>query len=202
MVKIPLSMNHLRLIVYDDALLLQQISEGSKEAFNLLYEKYWQKTFADAYKRLQDEDASKDIVQEIFTHIWLKKETLRIENLPAYLNISVRNRVFKFAATLQLKHPFFEILETMPGGVQADADLLWKEFFLSYEALLDTLPEKRRQIFKMRFQENLSTADIALQLGLSRKTVQNQLGKAVDQLRISLVNLLSIMVVLLAGSEC
>ena len=185
----------------NDAELLQQVEQGSKYAFNVLYEKYWSQTYSNAYKSLKDDDQAKDVVQEIFTHIWLKKETLHIDNLPAYLNIAVRNRVFKLIEKQKLIHPFFDILETMPATyLQADANLLWKEFFRSYEALLMTLPPKRQLIFRLRFQEDLPTKDIAMQLGLSRKTVQNQLGKAIEQLRISLLQLLTVLITLLSAT--
>ena len=52
----------------EDVLLLQQMEQGSKHAFNVLYEKYWGKAYSDAYKRLKDADQAKDIVQEVFTH--------------------------------------------------------------------------------------------------------------------------------------
>lgn len=190
-------MDQIKVIVSDDELLLQQIGLGNKEAFNLLYEKYWEKTYADAYKRLQDWDGAKDIVQDIFTHIWVKQKTLRIHNLPAYLNIAVRNKSFKFLAKQKLKHPFFGILETMPAAsLQADNNILWKEFLSAYEAMLNVLPEKRQVIFRMRFQEDLSTKDIAAQLGISRKTVQNQLTRTVEELRVSLFHLFSILFIL------
>jgi len=194
-------MDQTKLIVSDDELLLQQIGRGNKEAFNLLYERYWEKTYADAYKRLQDEDGAKDVIQDIFTHIWVKRETLQIQNLPAYLHIAVRNKSIKFLTKQQLKHPFFEILDTIPDvHVQADTNVLWKEFLQAYEALLNVLPEKRQVIFRMRFQEDLSTKDIASQLGVTRKTVQNQLTKAIEQLRVSLLQLFSILMILVYGS--
>lgn len=194
-------MNIIKPNLTNDAELLQQVEQGSKHAFNVLYEKYWSQTYSNAYKRLKDDDQAKDVVQEIFTHIWLKKETLHIDNLPAYLNIAVRNRVFKLIEKQKLIHPFFDILETMPATyLQADANLLWKEFFRSYEALLMALPPKRQLIFRLRFQEDLPTKDIATQLGLCRKTVQNQLGKAIEQLRISLLQLLTVLITLLSAT--
>lgn len=183
----------------DDAILLQQLASGNKEAFNALYEKYWEVAYTDAYKRLKDTEQAKDIVQEIFTHIWLKRDTLQIDNFGGYLYVSVRNQVFKLVAKQKLVHPFFDILESMPATyLQADGNLQWKEFFSSYEALLNTLPPKRQIIFRLRFQEDLSTKDIAAQLGLTRKTVQNQLGKAVEQLRISLLQLLTVLMIILS----
>ncbi len=185
----------------NDSLLLQQVEQGNSHAFNVLYEKYWELAFTNAYKRLKDYAQAQDIVQEIFTHIWLKRETLHIDNLPAYLNISVRNQVFKLVEKQKLIHPFFSVIETMSAtSFQADADLLWKEFFKSYEALLATLPAKRQLIFRLRFQEDVPTKDIAVQLGLSRKTVQNQLSKAIEQLQISLLHMLTVLIILLSAT--
>lgn len=194
-------MNPIKPNFSNDAELLQQVEQGSKHAFNILYEKYWERAYVNAYKRLKDEDQAKDVVQEIFTHIWLKKETLHIDNLSAYLNIAVRNRVFKLIEKQKLIHPFFDILETMPATyLQADSNILWKEFFRSYELLLTTLPPKRQLIFRLRFQEDLPTKDIAMRLGLSRKTVQNQLSKAIEHLRISLLQLLAVLIILLLAT--
>jgi len=183
----------------DDLLLLQQIEQGSKEAFNALYEKYWEKAYTDAYKRLKENDLAKDIVQDIFTHIWLNRGTLHIENFPAYLHTAIRNKVIKAATRQNLIHPFFTVLESMAEKkFQADADVLWKEFLQAYEELLQSLPSKCQTIFRLHFHEDLPTKDIAEKLGLSRKTVQNQLGKAIEKLRMSLSHLFSALLILLA----
>ena len=185
----------------DDNLLLQQINDGNETAFDLLYEKYWAVAYAAAYKRLKDQDQAKDIVQEIFIHIWVKKETLSINNFPAYLNIAVRNRVFKVLAKQTHNHPFFETLDNLPATyLQADYNLIWKEFFQSYEALLNSLPQQRKTIFRMRFQEDVPTNDIANKLGISKKTVQNQLSLAFDQLKLSLIHLLTLAIIFSAGN--
>jgi len=180
-------MRQIESTITDDILLLQEVEEGSEQAFNILFEKYWVKAYSDAYKRLKNRDDAKDIVQEIFTQIWINRQTQKIQNLPAYLHVAIRNRVFKFIAKQKLIHPFFNILDNIPEkNSQADAQLLWKEFFNSYEALLVSLPPKRQIIFRLRYQEDLSTKDISMQLGITRKTVQNQLGKAIESLRVAL----------------
>jgi RNA polymerase sigma-70 factor (ECF subfamily) len=69
---------------------------------------------------------------------------------------------------------------------EADAGILRKEFMQAYEALIATLTPSQQVIFRMRYQQELSTAEIAEQLDISRKTVQNQLTRAVAQLRASL----------------
>ncbi|HQT23940.1 MAG: hypothetical protein B7X86_10150 [Sphingobacteriales bacterium 17-39-43] len=170
--------------VQDDRILLLQLQEGKRTAFNILYNKYWEQTYSNAYKRLRDEDQAKDIVQEIFVSIWVNRHS-PINNLPAYLSISVRNQVFKLAAKSKNLTPYLEVFDNIPAqNEKADSNLLWQEFYRSYEKLLLTLPPKRQQIFRLRFHDDIPTKTIASQMRISRKTVQNQLGKAIEQLRV------------------
>ena len=168
----------------DDKILLLQLQEGKRTAFNILYNKYWEQAYSNAYKRLRDEDQAKDIVQEIFVSIWVNRHS-PITNLAAYLSISVRNQVFKLAAKSKNLTPYLEVFDNIPAqNEKADANLLWQEFYRSYETLLLTLPPKRQQIFRLRFHDDIPTKTIATQMRISRKTVQNQLGKAIEQLRV------------------
>jgi RNA polymerase sigma factor (sigma-70 family) len=176
------------LTVHDDELLLLQLRQYSKLAFNQLFEKYWESAYSDAYRRLKDADQAKDIVQDIFAHIWLHRATDRIQNLPAYLHTAIRNRVIKITSRQKATHPFFNPTENICGTAgNADQSLLWKEFHIAYEACLNNLPPQRQIIFRLRFHDDLPTKAIASLLGLSRKTVQNQLGLAVEKLRVSVI---------------
>nr|WP_294941087.1 sigma-70 family RNA polymerase sigma factor [uncultured Mucilaginibacter sp.] len=178
----------------DDAFLLRQVGCSCERSFNALFSKYWEKAYSDAFKRLKDADLAKDVVQEVFMHIWEKRETSHILNLPAYLNVAVRNKVFKQVEKQTLHNPFFEELENIPSKhSNADENLLWKEFFDSYEVLVKSLPASRQTIFRLHYQEDLSTKAIAAELGISRKTVQNQLGKVMKKLKVSLLPLLPLL---------
>lgn len=170
--------------VQDDKALLLQLQEGKRTAFNLLYNKYWEQAYSNAYKRLKDEDQAKDVVQEIFVSIWVNRHN-PISNLPAYLSTSVRNQVFKLAAKNKNLMPYLDVFENIPDqNDHADSNILWQEFYTAYERLLLTLPPKRQQIFRLRFHDDIPTKTIAAQMQISRKTVQNQLGKAIEQLRV------------------
>ncbi len=173
-----------------DTLLLQQVEQGNKQAFNLLFKKYWEKAYSQTYKKIKTCDAAKDIVQEIFTHIWINRETIHIENLSPYLNVAIRNRVIKFFAEKKPIDASVSMLDYIPEkNARADGHLLWKEFYQSYEALLQSLPPQRQIIFRLHYQEDVPTKDIGTQLGIARKTVQNQLRKAVNTLRISVLSI-------------
>ena len=172
----------------DDRLLLE-IKKGNKEAFSKLYDKYWQQAYSKAYIRLGNSDQAKDVVQDVFLNIWVRREH-SIGNFPAYLHVAVRNQVLKIIAKEKKKHPFLDMLQVMhEDGHQPDRNLLWKEFYKSYKSQIETLPPKRQKIFRLHFHKDLTTKKISTELGISRKTVQNQLGKAVAQLRTSLMHL-------------
>ncbi len=170
----------------EDSLLLLQLSEGSKLAFDALYYKYFKQVFNSAYKRLNDRQQAEDIAQDVFVQLWIRGSKAPIDNLPAYLFVTVRNNVFKFLE----KEAKYTALPDLAAQVEdpigwADSVLLHQEFLAAFNALVDTLPDQQRIIFKMRFEEDLSSAEIAEKLQISPKTVRNQLGKALAKLRTS-----------------
>src|ERR1035437_8656376 len=70
------------------------IKEGNHAAFAEIYERYFGVLFLHAFKRLKDEDEAKDSVQELFTTLWLKRESLVLKtSLSGYLYAAIRNRV-------------------------------------------------------------------------------------------------------------
>lgn len=171
----------------DDELLLQ-LSEGSKPAFDVLYNRYWRLVFNTAFKRLNDMERAQDIAQDVFVQLWTRGSTSPIENLPAYLNVAARNGVFKH---LEKEGRYAALPDAVAEleGTQGDADakILHKEFLQAFQQLIDSLPEQQRIIFKMRFEEDLSSQEIADRLQISPKTVRNQLGKSLNKLRTSLM---------------
>lgn len=176
----------------NDEMLLIQIKGGCKDSFNTLYNKYWDIAYSNAFKRLKDPDQAKDIVQEIFIKIWFNDSV--ISNFPAYLNSAIRNQVFRLIAEQKKTSPFLDILYEIPSLKGADSDMASEEFYKLYNFFISNLPPKRQHIFKLHFNENLTTKAIAEQMGITRKTVQNQLGKAIEQLRITLLPVIILMI--------
>lgn len=176
------------LTILTDAELLEALKTDNSLAFDTLYERYWLIVYQAAFKRLRDESAAEDITQDIFLQLWLRRQELQIEYLKAYLLTSVRNNVLKRMEKDNRILPVDKLLEeiTMQKGA-ADGALIEKELKRLYENVISGLPKAQQQIFRMRYEQDLSTAEIAEQLQLSRKTVQNQLGKSVQQLKESLL---------------
>ena len=184
----------------DDQYLLTQMKGDDESAFHLLYDRYWEQVYNAAYKRLKDADYAKDITQDIFLQLWSRRKELQIAFVPSYLYMSVRNNVFKWMEKEQRFTTIPDLLACLEQrSDRADVELLRKEFMAKYEAMVNSLPAAQQTIFKLRFHEDLSTKEIAEKLNISRKTVQNQLGKSVGQLRDAL-DLLYIVALLHLGN--
>ncbi|MDB5089689.1 MAG: polymerase sigma-70 factor, expansion family 1 [Mucilaginibacter sp.] len=180
----------------EDKLLLQQLRDGSTFAYRALYEKYWEQTYNNIYKRLKDQEQAEDLTQDVFMQLWIKREETHIENLPAYLYVTARNSVYKSMGKQSKFVPIDDLLENLAKAEnQTDARLLKNEFMKAYEALIDTLPLAQQTIFRMRYNECLSPDEIAEALDLSPKTVRNQLGKALIKVKATL-GLLSLIAIL------
>lgn len=173
--------------IADDTELLLLLSKGSKPAFDVLYNKYWKQVYNTAFKRLNDADRAQDIAQDVFVQLWIRGSKAPIDNLPAYLLVAARNGVFKQmekeAKYLALPDSAEE-LESPLG--RADAHMLHDEFLKAFINLINTLPPQQQIIFNLRFNEGLSSQQIADKLQISPKTVRNQMGRALTTLRKSL----------------
>lgn len=179
-----------------DSLLLAQLKEGSESAFDALYEKYWNNVVDEAYKRTGHRDQAKDIAQEVFTAMWIRGTETPIDNLPAWLYTVTKNQVYKLFRDQERFTPISDLLSELESyGERADALILEKELYRTYEALIASLPDQQRIIFKMRYQDELSPDEIASKLNLSPKTVRNHLGRALRKLRTTfmLIQLLMIL---------
>jgi RNA polymerase sigma factor, sigma-70 family len=175
--------------IADEKQLMSALQQGDKAAFNTLYERYWERAYNDAYKRVREPELVKDILQEIFAAIWLNREK-PIDNMEAYIRTAVRNRVFKLAKKLKATCPLTTGMDDqLATHLAADQLVRADEFNVAFERLLADLPPQRQKIFRLRFQEDLSTKSIAERMGITQKTVQNQLGKAMENIRGGLVQL-------------
>ncbi|TZF81523.1 sigma-70 family RNA polymerase sigma factor [Pedobacter sp. BS3] len=168
----------------EDSKLLSELSDGSALAFQTLYNRYWSDVIDEAFKRLDDIDHAKDVVQDVFACLWSKAGSAEIKNLPAWLTTVTKNQVFSHLKKRQRFVPLTEIYNELEQyGGNTDAVVLRKELVAAYEALINALPEQQRIIFNMRYKEGFTPDQIAEKLNISPKTVRNHLGRALAKLK-------------------
>jgi RNA polymerase sigma-70 factor (family 1) len=176
----------------DEHQLLLSLAGGNEEALKSLYQKYWQRLFLSAYNVLKDKEACEDIIQEIFIQLWQRRESLKItSSLSAYLFTATRYMVFHHIKKSPANAQLFEGLDERFVTAAPDIPLFFKDLQEKVNIEVQNLPEKCRQIYQLSREQNLSYRDIAEQLQLSPKTVENQLSIALKKLRSALQEYLS-----------
>lgn len=174
-----------------DEQLFLSIKEGDELAFNTLYQRYWQLLYQAAFRRLENGQQAEDIVQEVFIRLWTRKENLSIENVSSYLHTAVRYSVLSFFSRHKTTYAFYEPFEGMLGeGHSPEEHLMAKELLELAYAYAETLSSRKKQILLLHLKGSRSTKEIADILGITQKTVQNQLGTALQGLRRNLIPLI------------
>ncbi|PUZ23853.1 RNA polymerase sigma-70 factor, ECF subfamily [Chitinophaga costaii] len=176
-----------------DQELIRQMAAGSEAAFGKLFQRYWEKLYITAGRKLGDTSLGKEVVHDVFLDLWRRRETLAITNLPAYLGKALHYRIINKMVGKKDTF-FFDVLEN-PGAslYAADQALLEKDFTALLSSWIAALPERRREIFVRYYFQHLTTQEIASQLDISQKTVQNQLSIAVQFLRAHFGHLLPVL---------
>jgi RNA polymerase sigma-70 factor (family 1) len=171
------------LSAHSEKCLLQQLKEGDENALAQLYKSHWQPLFLSAYAILKDKKACEDILQEIFLQIWLRRATLDVrESLRTYLTTAVRYQVFSHLRKAS-KRIMVQENEDLPMVGTSDEVLLRKDLHRQVHKAVENLPERCRLIYSLSREEQLSHKEIAHQLNISVKTVENQLTIALRRVR-------------------
>ncbi len=181
----------------DDVKLLLLLSQGNRIAFEILYKRHWETLYKTAFYILQDADACKDIVQSIFIWLWEHRQTIQIESLKPYLKSAVKFKVANFIRANKIRGSFFEDLNKFsPTKLPPTSEELIeiKELNAIIQHAIANLPEKCRNIFILSRTHNLNNREIAERLGISVKTVENQITIAIRKIRSSLNSLILLVI--------
>ena len=168
----------------DDILWKRLIQSGDKEAFRLLYTKYFTPLCRFIFLYVQDEMEAEELATDIFVNVWERREELDFSlSLKAYLFQSARNKALNFLRDRKEKVPL-DFLESMPdaGGSQEEA-LELEELQRLIEEAVCSLPKKCQMIFRKSREENKTYREIAEELDISSKTIETQISVAIKHIR-------------------
>ena len=173
---------------YSDGQLIDLLQKDQQWAFDFIYNQYWEYLFNHAYKRIGVQEIVEDALQNVFSRIWTKRQTLQIVHLRAYLTTSIMHECMHILARSRQIDCFYEKFEQIESilSEQADNALLKKEILEVAYKYAETLPEKKQKLFILHLK-GYDTREISIHLKLSRKTVQNQLGMILKALKSSSV---------------
>jgi RNA polymerase sigma-70 factor (family 1) len=167
-------------------------------AFEALFREFYNPLCRYANTFLNDKDDVKDIVQKVFIEIWEKREGLDIRvSLRSYLYRSVHNRCLNLIQSNKKFNKEVEMGAVALFAPDTDENIRQTELKKRIKEAMAKLPPQCARIFEMSRYGHLKYAEIAAQLELSVKTVENQMGKALKILRTELSDYLYLLIVLL-----
>ncbi len=175
---------------HTDTNLWELITYDSVEAFDALYERYWLKLYSTAIKRLKNEQAAEEIVQDAFIILWQKRKLLKIDSVGKYLAGITKYAVFHYCAQ---QNKISSRLKTVPfSPVEKDIEesMHHKQLLQFIDECSNDLPEKCRMVFKLNKQLGYTVNQTASTLQISPKTVEAHITRALKHLKHKLGSLL------------
>ena len=167
--------------------LLEQLKAGNQQALKTIFLQYHEELCHAAYRIVGDVDKSKDIVQDVFLKVWLKRESIQISgSLRAYLKRAVVNLAIN--AYHQQKTLVHDDLETIdePAFIDLSLGQEYRELANLAQHAIDKLPGRTKAVFHLIRMEGMSYKEVSDALQISEKAVEKEMMKALRLLRISL----------------
>lgn len=173
----------------DENELLDLLNQGESRAFTEIYNRYWKKLFTIAANKLDNLAEAEELVQDIFTELWNRNGKLVITtSLASYLAVAVKYKVIDHLAK-KAQHRKYQQHAANNQQTADSPTIQWLDCQELKERMYRSvcgLPEKCRLVFELSRNKGYSQKQIASRLGISEKTVEAHLGKALRTLRTSL----------------
>jgi len=162
------------------------IRNDDEQAFAMLFDRYWVRLYKTALRYLKDRENSEETVHDVFLNIWDRRHQLEIESIPNFLLTAIRYQVYNRMRAA--KPPLTLLLndlemDNLLDYNQGDHRIKNQELLRELNHYLEKLPKRCQEIFYMSRMDNLSNQEIAGRLGISKRTVENQITKALKHLR-------------------
>ncbi|RQO79081.1 RNA polymerase sigma-70 factor [Pedobacter sp. KBW01] len=175
---------------FTDSQLVTLLRDGDHLAYTQIYERYYYLMFSFSFKKLRDKDLAKDFVQDLFTKLWFKRETiLENGNLSQFLYISLKTSMLNFFAHEKVEAKYIEVLKGLasePKTDYADNKIRERQLAEYIEMQIQNLPKKMKEIFMLSRKEHFTNKEIASKLDTTESNVSHQISNAVKILKAKL----------------
>ena len=171
-----------------DADLWKKIVNDDYRAFTALFDRYWFILYKTANKYISDPDTCEELVHDLFLNIWNRRKYLNITDFKSYLNASTRYLVYSFLK--KSNHLSIVYLESYPEETKLTLEngghenMIYHDLENEMEDCLKQLPKRSSEIFLLSRKHHLTNNEIAERLGISKRSVENQITHALKYLRL------------------
>ncbi len=186
---------------FKDQQLISLLNLDDHAAFLEIYNRYHSILFAYAFRKLADKQQSKDVVQEVFASLWESRETFILKkHLSGFLYKAVLNKILDI-----WKHDKVVRTHAETHKQYIDVDSYQTDFLIREKDIagiiareISTLPPRMRAVYELKYEQFLSTKEIATELGISEHTVSNQLKNITSRFKKNLPNTILLAIVLIS----
>lgn len=167
-----------------DKYLVERISKGDRHAFRCLFERYFPMFLSFARSLLKDDMVADDLVQNVFVRLWTSREKLDADrSIRNYLLVSVRNEVFCYLRANRIQKVEALQYDVMDESSDIHDKVAAKDMERDISYIIEDMPDRRKEIFRLSRNEKLSNKEIAQRLGLSVRTVEKHIENALSDIR-------------------
>ena len=168
-----------------DKEVILQMSQGDQKAYEQVFRRFYPKVHRFVLMLLKNDDDADDVCQMIFLKVWNKREKFTgIADFDSYLFILAKYTVINYIST---KHIIPIDIDSIPdpyaNAASPHDDVVAKDTQLLIDMVVENMPQQRQTIYRMSREEHLKNDEIALRLGIQKKTVENHLNLALKEIK-------------------
>lgn len=173
-----------------DAELARRVRLGDEQALEVIFRTYYPGLVGFVRRYVKTTAIAEELVQDLFLKLWSRRGSLgEIDSVKTYLFRAARNTALNHLRRRKLEHEWLEkegTTVTEERSLEGDEAVTESEVAAAVRAAVDRLPPRCREVFMLSRDGGLTYGEIAKSLGISIKTVETQMGRALKALRESL----------------
>ena len=159
------------------------IKNLDEKSFNTLIDLLWEPMMIYAASIIMDDTMAKDLVQDVWADYWQRKEEIDVQNIKAYLYKAIRYRCYNHFRDKKFNETQLEAAKAIfiVPDVEQHQDVI--ELSKWINRTIESLPKRCQEVFKLSRINDINNVEIAKQLNISQRSVENQISLALRKLR-------------------
>lgn len=188
----------------NDLELIEELRTDSRDAFAQIYDRYWNKLYRAATRKVRVSENAQELVQDIFLDLWIRRQTLQVEVLEHYLTTTLRYKVINFYRKEIIRQNYIEAVSAkmVEADWNTEEEITYNDLIQAIIDCIDGMPPKTKLIFELSRVQYKSIEEIAKILNITTRTVDNHLHQAIKALRLQLKDYYICVFPVICGSLC